>query len=654
MGRSAKIYHTWINQGGRPIPVLTSNATSQQEGAFTLTITFTRAVTGFVVGDITYTNCFLSSFSTSDNRIYTVTVTPSGVSEDITLSVAAGVATPSNSASTTLTISQWNPVASIGSSVYNQLNFRHSLGKSLSGIESSVLGNTTAEGSGAVAWTSVASGGNTVKYSGDWAYFQGLNGIETTDKTGHRFLHDVTVNWTYGARFWMDADSVANSLHLFQNNNGTSAKRGVSAVVNKTSGNVMTLAFNVTNGGSIVYNNGSVALATVPSGGAWYTIEISKSGGTGADTTTNKCTYTVMLNAVSKLSAFNSGAITGTADSSDNLTIGRTSSTTYAYSSAALIKDSVFINGSLSAGQLTSLRNYLALGREVIGSGTSRNLFAFFGQSLVDGSTPSSTPDATLTGALDAKIFVPTYRTSYSISDTFATLQYGVNNSYNSLTYYGPNLSFAKAASARIPGKVYICQTAKGGIPWYNIAGTDTCWSSANPSSMQRNAVTFQWVQQSLRIHRFQLNSTINLYVYINQGQSDCISTNADAVGADQTAKNAAVQASVKTNATAFIKRFIDETQTAGLSTANLTILIAKMVSTFNPSTPNYTAYVNNAIVDIATNFATDNPTYVGKYARILTLDCDFMTITGDGTHPNDASQKAHGEAIDTALSPYY
>jgi hypothetical protein len=654
--RVSKIYDWWAGGSQAALTVvLTSDATASQSGAFTLTITFSAAVTGFTVADITYSNSFLSSFATSDNIVFTVTVTPQGVSEDIALSVSAGVCTSgalSNEASNTLTITQWNPVADIGANVDMELNFRHTLGKTLSGIENTILGNTTAEGADAVAWTSVASGGNTVKHSGDWAYAQGLAGIETTSLTGRRYLHDGT-NFEVWARVFLNSTSAGYALHLFQNNNAGSANRGIACIINVSAANAATMVFNVTNGASsIVINQSAIALATVPTNGQWYTVRITK---TGAGLAIGNATYTIYLDGVSKFSGTNTGAITGTADSGQNLTIFRTSGTTFAYSTNSLIKDIVFIKASLSAGDVTKMTTYLAGGREVIGSGTTRHLFFFMGQSLVDGSTPSSSPSAHLQGPLNAFIFNSLFNTApLTISNVFQNLDFGVNNA-TTLTWFGPNLSFGYAADQLIPGKVWICQFAAGAKSWYNQGTAANTYSTANASGLARGSVQYNWVEQCLRMHKFQFNSTMRLYLFMNEGQTDCISTNPDAVGATQPDRDAAVQASIKLNCTNYIKKVIDDFQAIGINTSDLHILIARMVSSFNPSTPNYTAFVNAAIDDIVANFATDNASYVGDYGTIASLNTDYMNIAAtDGTHPNSADQETQGTLVNTYFSQFY
>lgn len=75
-----------------PTVTITSTETSPSFAAtIPLTITFSEAVTGFVVGDITVTGCTLGSLSTSDNITFSVTATPTANS--ITVDVGAGVCT---------------------------------------------------------------------------------------------------------------------------------------------------------------------------------------------------------------------------------------------------------------------------------------------------------------------------------------------------------------------------------------------------------------------------------------------------------------------------------------------------------------------------------------------------------------------------------
>lgn len=111
----------------KALPTITSASadgaapsSSHDNGDVTLTITFSHAVTNFVVGDITVSHGSLSSFSGSGTS-YTVTLDPTGGTDgtngDITVDVAAGVAdhggtSTTNAAATQLTLA-YGPSVSI-------------------------------------------------------------------------------------------------------------------------------------------------------------------------------------------------------------------------------------------------------------------------------------------------------------------------------------------------------------------------------------------------------------------------------------------------------------------------------------------------------------------------------------------------------------
>lgn len=72
--------------------VAIQNVPANANAAFTATLQFSEAVSGFTIGDITAGNATLSAFSAVDGDTYTVLVTP-GVDGSFTLDVAAAVAT---------------------------------------------------------------------------------------------------------------------------------------------------------------------------------------------------------------------------------------------------------------------------------------------------------------------------------------------------------------------------------------------------------------------------------------------------------------------------------------------------------------------------------------------------------------------------------
>lgn len=107
----------------RPSVVVTSNAVQPvATGTFTATFTFSEVVTGFVLGDITVTGGAASSLNTSDNRIFTATITPTFLT-DLTIQVLANVcqdiAGNLNTASNALAVVATYPIGSVHSDNFN-------------------------------------------------------------------------------------------------------------------------------------------------------------------------------------------------------------------------------------------------------------------------------------------------------------------------------------------------------------------------------------------------------------------------------------------------------------------------------------------------------------------------------------------------------
>ncbi len=75
-GNTAATQLSVTNDETKPTVTITSNAANPQSGAFTATFTFSEAVTGFVVGDITVGNGAASNFNTTSASVYTATITP--------------------------------------------------------------------------------------------------------------------------------------------------------------------------------------------------------------------------------------------------------------------------------------------------------------------------------------------------------------------------------------------------------------------------------------------------------------------------------------------------------------------------------------------------------------------------------------------------
>ena len=104
------LYNTSNTSGVRvntnnPAVTLSSPATSPLTGPFTVTITFTEAVTGFTASDIIVSNATLGTINTTNNITYTVVVTPTAgaVSISVPANVTQNIGNNGNTASNTLT-----------------------------------------------------------------------------------------------------------------------------------------------------------------------------------------------------------------------------------------------------------------------------------------------------------------------------------------------------------------------------------------------------------------------------------------------------------------------------------------------------------------------------------------------------------------------
>jgi hypothetical protein len=103
---TAATQFTRTNDETAPDVTIATASSDPVSGAFSITVTFSESVTGFVVGDMTVGNGAASAFAGSGDT-YTATITPSGdgqVSVDINAGVASDAAGNGNTAATQFTI----------------------------------------------------------------------------------------------------------------------------------------------------------------------------------------------------------------------------------------------------------------------------------------------------------------------------------------------------------------------------------------------------------------------------------------------------------------------------------------------------------------------------------------------------------------------
>ncbi len=164
----------WVTIGGVPSGI---NSTA----AFTATFSFTEAVTGFSVGDVTVTGGAKGAFAAVSGTEYTLAVTPSG-SADVTVTVAANSATgvgntgPAAAVSATATWDATAPTVAI------------------TGVPSGI--NTTAEFTATFTFSEAVTGfgtGDVTVRGGTKGTFAAVSGTEYTLAVTPSGSADVTV-----------------------------------------------------------------------------------------------------------------------------------------------------------------------------------------------------------------------------------------------------------------------------------------------------------------------------------------------------------------------------------------------------------------------------------------------------------------------------
>ncbi|WP_326993157.1 Ig-like domain-containing protein [Chitinophaga sp. 212800010-3] len=117
-----------------PSVVLSTTATSPLNHAFTVTATFSEAVTGFTAGGITATNATVSNVATTDHITYTALITPTAdgaVTVTVPAAAAVNIGSNNNTASNTLNLT-YDGTAPVVASVGVPANGYYKAGQSLS------------------------------------------------------------------------------------------------------------------------------------------------------------------------------------------------------------------------------------------------------------------------------------------------------------------------------------------------------------------------------------------------------------------------------------------------------------------------------------------------------------------------------------------
>jgi hypothetical protein len=123
-GNNAATQLSVANDETKPAVTITSDANDPQSGAFTATFTFSEAVTGFELADITVGNGAASNFQATSTSVYTATITPSAdgaVTVDVGAGIATDAATNTNTAAAQVSVTndETKPAVTITSDANN-------------------------------------------------------------------------------------------------------------------------------------------------------------------------------------------------------------------------------------------------------------------------------------------------------------------------------------------------------------------------------------------------------------------------------------------------------------------------------------------------------------------------------------------------------
>lgn len=156
-----------------PTVTITSTESSPSYAAtIPLTITFSEAVTGFVVGDITVSGCTLAGFATADNIVFTVNATPTAnsITVDINAAVCKDTAGNDNEAATQFAITSmfYGLVMALNLNETSG-NRADATGRGHTATQSGTVGSGTGKIGNAVTMTNSSANYLTVAYGADLA-----------------------------------------------------------------------------------------------------------------------------------------------------------------------------------------------------------------------------------------------------------------------------------------------------------------------------------------------------------------------------------------------------------------------------------------------------------------------------------------------------
>lgn len=336
----------------------------------------------------------------------------------------------------------------------------------------------------------------------------------------------------------------------------------------------------------------------------------------------------------------NKGAFTHNNANSSNIFTSFRYSGTATYGDAALIKHPIIISRTVDNSERATLEFIVEQGTETFGTGKPANFYFGWGQSNWDGDSGQSRSPAQglrqlMTGVL---MWTTTGRDNAQITSGqgFDYVKYKTNPNGTDPDF-GPWLAVAERFNTANPGNTFMANYAVGATalqdgvssPDWNVASgaTECAQQSTNQIIFALDTIRYTFDRQP-----------VVRGIMGREGETDGINP----------------ISTFKSSATALFKKWIDAIETAGYSTSLMRVVINYVYRTdyADPTRP-YTVDVDADWTSMATNWATDNPSYASKIKGFHFVNTNDLALGADDTHFGNAEMREVGWRNFEALEPY-
>lgn len=510
-----------------------------------------------------------------------------------------------------------------GSNLKLWVNSRALAGKTLQGTSNEVMTamSTSETSSSTLTVTGASVGNNYMYYNGkSLVYYNACMSI-ASNKTKLKHVH-TGAPWTIAFR--MSQPKIANTSTvqaIINTNNASTGKTGFLVTYSNISPRAHSLIVTVTKSSAgnpnlsltidNFFNFGTTAMTTV----------VLKFDGT---------TLTCYKDGVSAGTATATNLPFSTADSSDDIFMGRLSTTATFINSMILIKDIVVTDVAISDPDRATLENFLGLSDDIGGTSAPKaNLYELLGQSNMTGMEAGSPPNPPASTAIKTQIW---HSANFSSTVTnywgFWPLQFG-STPISSGTY-GGEMGFGYNMAQWMPNMTFIVRHAEGGTPLKVWAGGDD-WNAVTTGELLDNSTTNTIF--AYRRAKYILDRNVTYRgIFWRQGETDALN---DA-------------STYETDFTALINKKITVLMANDIVTSKARMFVSLLDNAFTSPTRPFTNDVNTAFTNVKNSFSTAN-------WRGINLFSTSALPLYDGTHfgATSGAAFAHGQLGAEAAKPY-